>query len=347
MRPPDAQLGVRSVGAHGEFGLRSFVEELARLQRRALRRPILVSFLVLLLVGAVTAQAWRRVPLHRAEVVLRVTDSRDRSGQRLQTPALLRGYLERQAFSDANLLQVMGRHGLADPKVPRELLLARVRDMMGMRVEVNPFLRLIPAEQRPVWARVVVTYAHRDPDVALGMARDMGRLAVAVSWAERRTALEGTLKGLRASVEGIKAGLAKVGVLPDGTPLPGATQTPSGREDSRGVQISVARLGALERALAAAQTRMTTELEEQPSNFELLEAELGPSLMSQADRALLAALISLLFAIPIAILTVGAFDPSVHDDEDVRRMGLEPLGRVPLPRAPRRGQTKAASAARV
>jgi hypothetical protein len=92
---------------------------------------------------------------------------------------------------------------------------------------------------------------------------------------------------------------------------------------------------------------MTTELEEQPSNFELLEAELGPSLMSQADRALLAALISLLFAIPIAILTVGAFDPSVHDDEDVRRMGLEPLGRVPLPRAPRRGQTKAASAARV
>jgi len=51
---------------------------------------------------------------------------------------------------------------------------------------------------------------------------------------------------------------------------------------------------------------------------------------SRSHKLLRQATLSLLVAVFLAVILVGALDPTVLDDQDLRRVGLLPLGRVPV-----------------
>ncbi len=188
-------------------------------------------------------------------------------------------------------------------------------------------------------ARIGIEVSDEDPDVALDVARDLSRIAIATHDAQRRTLtteLADTVTSMRDAVNQELAEASSRRAEKQAAVDDAKAAGNNGRASALLVEVAT-----LDQQIKRLSDRMKA-IEISPDTLaeQVTEAGLGTRI-SMADQfkpekveqswiliAMLAAVVGTMTMIG-ASLVFGSFDARVHDTEDVARLGLPVLGHVP------------------
>ena len=312
-----------------EPGLGEAWMELSRCGRRGVARWTRMLAWTIFIVGAFVAKKALTPPQYPATLVLRVTEPEMATQTTSpRTEGRLKEYVTNAVFSDKALLAVMEKHNLEPGLRKRNTPLAidEFRETIEVDVSRNHFITPRAKGDPPRSARLALGYMTTDPQKALAVVRDLGDLIVSYEANRRADQLYAAARfqtqmaeELDAEISARERALAASLTRAEGAPTDVARLMASlgrlrmARHDIGRQREDVELLGALERQQAGLKfERVDWQAEENP--------------MSTRDRLLLAAGLALLAALPLCCLAVGAFGTRVYDPEDVRRLGIEPLG---------------------
>ena len=270
---------------------------------------------------------WRihRPLSYRSTVLLRVSEGAvDVAGTDLRA-ANLKAFVDSVVFTSDNLLAVMKRHSNFFPLAEADPVTAvlEFRAHIWITISGNDLIEGEP-DQDLRSERIAVTVEHTDRNFAWELAKEMADLLINMSLSHEKRALEREEAGAAAAVMGAE----------------GLSLTP---EDK--LQAADPAIGTQSPWLLKAQRdRATADLgiralqQGQMLSFRLLDAGDAAAPLSEVQVALTTLVTAMLATSVLLCLFVGAFDPRVLDEEDMRSIGLPVLARFPpIPRgkAPR------------
>ncbi len=320
-----------------EPGFHEIVAELGRLYRRGMKRKWLAVALTFVTLVALVARQATNVRRYPAHVVLGVTENPRIEEGPVQTSNELKSYVLYAVFTDASLIKVFKKNHFQESKLesnPR-LVLESFREDVDVDVTKNEFaVPRTPGETRS--ALVAIELWLPDPDQAISIVRDLGDLVVKrdeENNAERLRIERGlatdTLSLARTNLDRLwRERVAAAHEIETAGPL-------------RAAELKV-KLDDLDRALVGAKTRVD-DAERERRKLDFAEAASEGSVSLRWDRvdwgnAALkvderlavseVAIAGLLVLLPLMLLGVGAFNPTVYDDRDVRWLGYTALGVV-------------------
>ena len=331
-----------------EPGLREAWTELARMTRRAWARSWITLLLAVVVVGVFITRKALTPPMYPATLVLRVTETGLETAKASpRTAGRLKEYVTNAVFSDRALLTIMERHDLEPSLRKRNTPLAidEFRGSIEVDVSRNHFIDERQRGDPPRSARVALGYTTTTPQRALAVVRDLGDLIVSYE-ASRRTdqlfaasrfqaqlaeQLDGEISARERQIAAnLTAAIGPSGVPADiGRLVASLNRLRLERRDIGKQREDVELLGALER-------------QQSGLKFERVDWHAEENPMSNEQRLMLAAAIAFLITLPLCALAVGAFGSRVYDPDDIRRLGIHPLGLMHV--FPR--QVSAAAAAR-
>ena len=325
--------------ADDEPGFREVVDQTLRLVRRGRKRRFLVyllTFVVLLGIVARQATNVRRYPAH---VVLGVTENPRIEEGPVMTSNELKSYVFNAVFTDSSLLKVLAKNHFREDKLksnPR-LVLDSFREDVEVDVSKNEFAApRTPGDTRS--ALVSIELWLPDPEQAISIVRDLGDLVVqrdVENSAERLKMERGIASGAfsMAQAEMDRLSRDRVQAIHDIE-----TDDPVVRAKAR-IQID-----NVDRALVGAKTR-ADDAQKARNKLEFAEAasaskssvalrwdrvDWGAAAIRVDERLAVSevAIIGFFVLLPLMLLGVGAFNPTVYDDRDVRWLGVQALGIV-------------------
>lgn len=302
-----------------EPGVGAAARQVGRTLRRGVRLPLVaVGAGVVLALAVVGVVALAQAP-YEPSFVLRVVET-DRDPASMPHPRRqLRQYVLDAAFTGPELLRIIEKRNLYPALAHRSMraALESFREDIDVEVYRNYFVEQRSAHEAPRSARVVVRYRSDDPALALAVTRDLGELVMARERAERsRVAAQAArlakraLDRLDAKATSLRLQIAEKRVEIADEP---------GADPQREVEL-VGLLGSLEdlqKQVASAQ-RTNAELElgadyERSGaglRFEIVDdGSVARSDRLQPPELAGIGLLSLILALPLAVLTIGAFAP--------------------------------------
>ncbi len=322
---------------------KGMVQELQRIRRRTVVRPLPVIALALLITGALSYKLATRKVSYQAEIVLALREgslgTRERVGmplgelKQLVSSVLLPDKKLEELIEKRNLHRLRKRLGM--PWAINEL-----REQIEIETWRNSYIYYDPENpSRDPSARIGITVTDEDPDETFSLAHDIATIVVD-QVRERRLDFA---QRIAASIASERAAMSK--------------RLAALEEDRTQAMVlfSKARRANKEGVAQAINLRLT-EIDNQQKDAEKAMSELNVSDDAIADRIAAAGLDlvieivgekrpnrppsrGLLISIVIVIvsigsligsaLLIGAFDSRVHDAEDVERLGLPVLGHVP------------------
>jgi hypothetical protein len=320
-----------------EPGFYEVVDELRRLLRRGSERKGLVALLTILVLGAVVARQATNVRRYPAHVVLGVTENPRIEEGPVQTSNELKAYVAYAVFTDAALTRVLKKNHYREQKLDQNprLVLESFREDVEVDVSKNEFAApRTPGVTRS--ALVSIELWLPDPEQAISIVRDLGDLVVArdeENNAERLRIERGlatdALSLARTDMDRLwRDRVSASHEIEDAGPL-------------RTAELKV-KLDDLDRALVGAKMRLD-DAEKARRKLDFAEAASEGSVSLRWDRVdwgnaalkvderiavVEVAIAGLLVLFPLMMLGVGAFNPTVYDDRDVRWLGLRALGVV-------------------
>jgi hypothetical protein len=271
-------------------------------------------------------QKIRHPPIVPAEVVIRLVEGPIEISRAPLSTKVIQAKIFDQAFTRANLVELLRRHRAAFPRLAKDPV-AAVDDLLGDVVVVvsqNDFVQYRDPNDPPRSVKITVKFRNIDSQLAWAVARELADLVVKAEVGEERRELE-------------RQAAASSGALVQGTDmlrslLGDKTEPGDGTEP---VDVPGAPSGMLpnlnRRIVDAARTDATNQLllravdEKQALHLELVDPGRPP-----VRKKGLAAAEGILMGFPLFLLvaafTAGAFDPRVLDDQDLRALGISPLG---------------------
>jgi hypothetical protein len=316
--------------------------ELARLGRRALRRPVLLGLLSIL--GAAAFVGWRSraVQSYTARAVLRVTEGDFDPLTSPNTRRKLRSYVLEAALTNPRLLEIIKKHHLYPLLVhddPNAAVWA-LRNDMRVDVYMNYFLVERGVDDPPRTARIALSYRGRDPAVAQSVVRELSRIVEENEHLTRQTEAEQVVAVLDQAVDEAARNLsdARRDMVERSIAL---DRAPKAKAVALRVQID--QLGrsivGLELQLKDAienkhrfDIRARFEEEQRGIRFDVVDTRIEESTMVWSSRTVKLAvmgLLGLLLALPMAAIGLGALDSRVYDSDDVGRLGMHSVGIIP------------------
>jgi hypothetical protein len=330
-----------------EPGFRELVDELARLFRRARRRPVLVILLTLALTGLMVLRSAGKQISYGAKVKLLVTESEveansreTRSGSRIYTSDKLRDFVANAAFTDGKVLETFKKLGYRTRDIennPR-LVLQSFREDVEIDINRNHFLEEPMGSPRT--ANISIGYRLPDPEMALRLVRALGDLVVERDAEYRKDAYEAArtiagheLKIVRERIDKADAQRAEAKAKMDMARL-----RVQKSEHRYRVKQMEDQLLALNYELVAArdrynELRMMDNAGAMGLRFERIDWGAAEAVVNKKIALVRFGIMILLMSFPFVAMAVGGFDRRVYDPGDVRRLGLTPLGTVRAPRA--------------
>lgn len=315
-----------------------------RLRRRAAQRWWLVALLTVVLTGAVVRKVAKKPRLHRARVILAITEGDLNAGFNPTPLGELADYINRVLLSSERLLAFCDERGLL--KRERALYgdaiaISEFRDQLSVGVWRNYFQYAWSYDERRS-ARVAVAFTDADPDFAYEMARGLAHM-IQDGEAMRRgqAALE-----LAAQAE---AGMAKARarldeVAREQSQVQNALVEAqlAGRTD----EVTVLRARAATLATEWRRATETFKSIEGATDLDQLQAQVNAAGLaldieivderrpkkesgSRIPGLVILGVITFLIVGPVVTLVVGSFDRKVHDADDLRRLKLPVIGHVP------------------
>ena len=313
-------------------------KEIAYLLRRARTRPLAPALLALGF--ALSVIAWRASspPRHESTVVLAATEGTLDLATAPRQIRALRSHVESALLSDARLTDVMVRHDLYATERQRgaSLALSTFRDDLDVRVWRNYFLEARDAADDPGRStRLSITWRAADPELALAVTQELAHLIIDAEEEGRADDAARALSGLTEALAARQVELARAGAdfaraqtaLDEQASPAHAIALASRRTALTRAQEDLAAVARHRNALAL---RLRLEQRRMGLRFEIVdEGRLDTARWSRPVELGLLGAIALAFALPLAALTLAAFDARVHRQEDLRRLGFVALGQLP------------------
>lgn len=308
---------------------------------RALRRPVRVVAIGLLVAGAyVAGRAWR-APSYQATLYFRLVEG-EVTDLRLapRPPAAIREYISSVALSRSRLEQIMRRYGISGSYLARDPVAAVEDFRQDIEVDVsrNYFIYDRRADDPPRSALVTISLRGSDPDRTRAVLRAIGDLILSEQAAQRSARLAQARELLGTQLKAARARSRSLQGAMDRLWADLRTADGGGAVEIR-ARISALRAeakGAIERALAlerrAAEVAFTSaaEGERLGLSFELFDESLvatAPHLapLQLARRGAIALAIALLLTLPV----LGALDDRIYAPGDLAARGLPLFGALP------------------
>lgn len=317
-----------------EPGLRDVLREIARLGRRAASRPFKVLAIAALITAAVVGQRARKAIYYSTKVVLRVVEN-DRTGDTAPRPkAKLREYVNDVVFTTKNLIALMEKHDLypSERRLDMALAVEAFRDDIDVNVFRNYFLEERWGPDSPLRsARIAVRYRAQDPQRSLDVARALADLVVRHEMEQRRQQVE---VAARSAAEMVAT--ARKELIERRAELAAALAAPETAETKVQVQkllglakAAEKRVADVERAKSVLDLTLAAEKRQLQLQFDQVDPGTLQPIIRKGPQLVAIGLAVFFFGLPLVGAGVGALDTRVYDEDDVRRLGLQPLGRVP------------------
>jgi hypothetical protein len=330
-----------------EPGARALLRQVVRLYRRAMQRPLLVVLLALGAALAAVGVSVVRKNTFAPSVVLRAIEADTDYGVAPRAKRRLRDHVREAVFSSQRLQEIIRKHGLY-PSLARknpQAALASFKEDIEVDVYRNYFVEDRVAGDPPRSARIVVRYRSKDRGLALQVARELSALVAEHEFRSRTEQLalaarDATLQVSRSRAALIEArrSIAEKTLAMSTKPDPETSVELSNLQRS---QVGLERrVSEAELRKAGLDLHVSLEAGRLGLRFEIADPGAIPESAGLHTRDLLE-LGALFFflALPLAGLTVGAFDNRIRDVEDLRRLGIAVLGELrgaaagPQPRA--------------
>lgn len=299
-----------------EVGVADTLAQCAGLWRAARTRPWLTWLLTFALTLAVTAVVAFGRRTYAPSFVLRVVEGQHRSANLPPLKRQLADYVRQAVFTSQPLLEVMRHHGLY-PSLLRKnqrAALESFREDIGIEVYQNYFVEDRAPGGAPRSARLTVSFRSKDAAQALAVTRELGSLIISHEQATRRDqALAAASRANRARDTLVLAYQRRsADVVAKQSELQRATAP------DRQLQVELVgllgSLAALERRVDAAERRAASselgallEREGMGLSFQVVDDGALPGRAVRVRTALVTALATFGFGLPLVALAVGAF----------------------------------------
>jgi hypothetical protein len=312
-------------------------QQARRMFVRARRRFLFTLGLALALAAMIFAVQARRLKLYEAQVGLLITEGAFATDGSPRPRGELRAFINNVIFVTARLQSLISKHDLVRRLggADKTDTAARLRKLVEVNIWNDDFIGYRQRDDRPRSARVTIAFSAPDAALALAVARDLGELVAETQTARESDVAAARVAGLRAIAKSAatRAASQKEQFDREDADAPGQQKR---HLDLRLRQLAKAAKAARDASREAAANLFDAELQARDlrSSARLVQVvDPGVPLwhtVSSRERLTRQAVVSLLLAIFLAAILVGAFDPMVLDEQDLRRVGLRPLGRVPV-----------------
>ncbi len=323
------------------------VDVLMRLIRRGQKRRWLAFAITFVLLTGLVARQATNIRRYPAKVVLGVTENPRIEEGTVQTSNELKSYVTYAVFTDTAILAVLKKNHFREAaieKTPR-IVLESFREDCEVDVSKNEFAApRLPGDTRS--ALVSIELWLPNPEQAISIVRDLSDLVVARD--EQNNAERVKIERALATETFSLAGTNLDRLWRERLKAAHEIET---ADVFRTAELKV-KLDNLDRALVGAKARVDdAERARRKLDFAAAASQGSVALRwDHVDRGSAAikvderfaisevAVIGFLVLLPLMLLGVGAFNPTVYDDRDVRWLGLTALGvvkttAVPLPSA--------------
>jgi hypothetical protein len=309
--------------------------QVRRLLARSRCRPVATACLAVVIGLVIFAAQARRPSRFQAEVGLLITEGAFAPDGRPRPRGELRDFINRAAFADARLDELIGKHDLVQRLGggDRAATLPRMRKLIDVQTWHDYFEGYRQRTDPPRTARVTIGFTAPDPALALAVARDLGELV-----AETQTIRESG--EAMAHVEQVRIFMASA-----------ATETAHRRREFEQAEQAASERGDPASLWRVQKTKEALEVAERAYRSAaagLVSAQLHARVAGQlggrvqvvdpgippwrtrprAERLIRQAAVALILSLPLAVILTGAFDPTIRDEQDLRRAGLRLLGQA-------------------
>jgi hypothetical protein len=282
---------------------------------RGLSRPLVTFAVGLVLVGAVAAAMLVPRQGYAPKLLLRVEEA-DRDPTVMPQPKRkLREYVMQALLTSDHLIPLIHQYGLYPSLAKKSMraALTSFREDIDVDVYQNYFVEVRTRESAPRTARLSVSYRNKDPETAVAVTREIGKLIIererALRSAESERAESAASSELYAVRQAIAEKQSTIAIMQT------KMQTEAAPDTKRQIELVglMGTLGALERREAEAQKReaqllLEAELEKRGIglSFEIADDAEVPSDAEHRDIAYLSIGASFLFGLPLVAMAVGS-----------------------------------------
>jgi len=299
--------------------------------------PVVTLGLALMVALGVFGLQARRRPMYEAEVGLLITEGTFAADGRPRPRGELRAFLTREIFTPEHLDSLIDKHRLVQMLRTggRDGARARLRKLIEVDTSHDYFEGYRDQADPPRSARVHISFSAPDPELALEVAEDIGKIV-----AKTQTQHVTEIANARVDAMRILAEKAAGRALDLEEQLLRARQDVGDQRDIRSRDLLEQLAAIVESAQAAARQSEANLVDAQLRVHAIRELDdlvqvVSSSAplwqrMTRAERMLRQAILAMVVGILAAVVLVGAFDPTVVDEQDIRRSGMVLVGRVPI-----------------
>jgi hypothetical protein len=248
----------------------------------------------------------------------------------------LREFIDRAVFTTAHLAELATKYDLARKlRAPnQEVAIDRLRQHIEVDIWQDYFEGYRQGDDPPRTVRVSIGFSAPDPETALAVARDLGQLVAETQTQREADSAAERVKGKRILAE---SAAARAGGLHeelermkmDALEQPGGKTFVGLGRTKAAVQAADAASAALAGDLVDAQLRERAI--RQVGHLVQVVDPGAPlwSTLSRAERLTGQVTLALGLGIFLAVFLVGALDPTIRDEQDLRRVRISYLGSIP------------------
>ncbi|HVK83156.1 MAG TPA: hypothetical protein VM513_03565 [Kofleriaceae bacterium] len=340
--PTSAELGDEWFESEQPYATACAIE-LRRIRRRTAARPLLVVVLATLVTTVITYRVATKTPILEAEVIVALSEEALATERPTSLAAVeLREYVSSVLLADHRLLAIIDEWNLYPlrTRLGPEYAVSELREQMEIAVWRNTFAYYAEEDQHArKSARIGITVLDRDPEKAYGLARDLADAMIAAHDEEQREATRDLADQVAMMRTHMQAELDRLALE---ISMKQAALARAKQQQKHGLASALyVDLTALAQREKAAEEQLTAIVQSRDAlAYDIADAGLDVSMHvveerrpQRPERGGFALLVVIAVvgtcALLGASLVVGAFDPYVHDPEDIQRLGLPVLGHVP------------------
>jgi hypothetical protein len=249
----------------------------------------------------------------------------------------LRALIANAVFVTSKLERLIDKYDLVTTLrgASKAATVMQVRDLIDIQVWQDYFMGFRSRSDPPRSARVSISFSAPEPELALKIARELGEMVVESQKASQYDAAMARVEALRMLADRASSRATKAKEKFERESEESLLR-PDVRWEVRRRQLSSEVRTAEDAAKSASIDLFNAELQAKDARRAgSLVQVVDPGLpfwntVSWERRLVRQVVLALSLAVFLAVILVGAFDPTVRDEQDLRRAGLAVLGVAPV-----------------
>jgi hypothetical protein len=320
------------------------IQEVQRIRRRTLVRPIPVLLVALLITAGLTYKVAMKRTIYYSEVVLAMRegsllDANKATGLPMEE---LKELVQSVLMPDAQLAELIEKHDLNRLRKTMGMAwaIAELRESIELEVWRNSFIYYDPDNSnREASARIGLTVGDDDPDRAFMIAHDLAEIVIHEVREQRLKLARKAAQDIAAYRDALQERMGKLERERTERMIVHAKAKEAGKIGvSQAIQMRLLEIDQAQKETEKSLSQIATSPEALADRIAEAGLDLVIEIVSERrptrpeSKGMLIVMIAVVVGIGSllgAALVLGAFDSRVHDTDDIARLGLPVLGHVP------------------